>query len=87
MDTSTKIDLLRNCNKFDWQLRDPTLIKSLDSISERKPGKWINEKGLDPEQVSAIELFSLSSQQEGFFFQPDKIKTENRQGQLKIGVL
>ena len=92
LDTNMKMNLLRK-NDYESQNQQvshhPHHLRSLDKIKERVHhiSSAVNPLILDHEASSEKDLFShQQSNKDGFFFQPDNIKTQTRQGQLKVDV-
>lgn len=83
LDTSMKMNLLRkgNYESVNQQQQQSHHLRSLDKIKERVHhiSSSVNPLILDNEASSEKELFSHQpSNKEGFFFQPDNIKTQTR---------
>lgn len=78
LDTSTKINLLRGTNN---------LMPNDEAYKEAVIHQSISENHIANEREFPVdsELVSMRSQ-EGIFFKPDLIKTETREGKLKIHV-
>ncbi len=82
LNTQTKIDLLRKSDGLET-LPSTNVRASLQQINEAVR-QSTSENPLNHEQSTEVEFMSIQSQQDGFFFPPDKVQTKTREGMLKV---